>query len=305
MPPGTDVAIARLAGRQFGVFSRAQAFDCGASRSLIQRRVAAGRWEAMAWGVYRLVGSNEGWEQRQMAACLWAGPGSVASHRAAAALLGLDGVTPGRVEISVGRAGDNRLATVAIHRVADLERQDVKVVRGIPSTNATRTVIDLGACVAVDVVEQALESALRLGLTTEGRVARRLEGLSRRGRRGIAAISSVLAGRQPGVRDSLLETKFLQLARRARVPNLVAHYEVWDGDDFVAEVDFAWPEPRTLFELDGVATHCGREALDRDLFRQNRLVRLGWTVIRFTWSDVTARPSYVIGLLRDISRSAG
>ena len=32
----------------------------------------------------------------------------------------------------------------------------------------------------------------------------------------------------------------------------------------------------------------------RDRVRQNRLVAAGWTVVRFTWRDLTERPDYVI-----------
>src|SRR5207302_8127923 len=44
------------------------------------------------------------WQQRLMAAQLWAGEGAAISHRAAAALWELDGFEPGTVELTVSRA---------------------------------------------------------------------------------------------------------------------------------------------------------------------------------------------------------
>ncbi|WP_255725438.1 DUF559 domain-containing protein [Frankia sp. Cj3] len=39
--------------------------------------------------------------------------------------------------------------------------------------------------------------------------------------------------------------------------------------------------------------HAEPDALYRDRYRQNTLAMLGWTVLRFTWADVTQRADYV------------
>jgi hypothetical protein len=115
----------------------------------------------------------------------------------------------------------------------------------------------------------------------------------------------VLARRQPGIRDSLLETRFVQLLRRSGVALPVPQFEVRDGSELIAVADFAYPDRRVLIELDGLEWHAGRAALDADLFRQNRLVRLGWKVLRFSWTHVNSRPSYVVSTVRAALRLAG
>jgi hypothetical protein len=59
-------------------------------------------------------------------------------------------------------------------------------------------------------------------------------------------------------------------------------------------VDFAYPELRVAIELDGLAKRTSRQAVDRELARQNAMVLDGWRVLRFTWSDVTERPGRVV-----------
>ena len=71
------------------------------------------------------------------------------------------------------------------------------------------------------------------------------------------------------------------------LPPAVPEYEVWTaGATFVARVDFAYPELRLAIEVDGFAAHSTVDAFRRDRARQNALVEAGWTVLRFTWTEV-------------------
>jgi very-short-patch-repair endonuclease len=101
----------------------------------------------------------------------------------------------------------------------------------------------------------------------------------------------VLARRGVGTpaTESELETRFLQIVRRARLPAPQRQVQVGRR-----RLDFAWPSWRLAVELDGMAHHTGRLARQRDNTRQNELVLLQWTVLRFTWADVTQRPQQVV-----------
>ncbi len=47
------------------------------------------------------------------------------------------------------------------------------------------------------------------------------------------------------------------------------------------------------------------DAFQHDRTRQNHLVALGWTVLRFTWADVVHRPDHVAQtILRAVRRLA-
>jgi very-short-patch-repair endonuclease len=50
-------------------------------------------------------------------------------------------------------------------------------------------------------------------------------------------------------------------------------------------------------EVDGYGPHSSRRAFQSDRDRQNTLVGLGWTVLRFTWADVVKRPEHVARLV--------
>ena len=76
-----------------------------------------------------------------------------------------------------------------------------------------------------------------------------------------------------------------------------------DGATFVAEVDFAYPEIRVAIEVDGWSVHGTPEAMSADFVRQNMLLRLGWTVIRFTWAQVMREPGYVASEITRVLRA--
>jgi very-short-patch-repair endonuclease len=67
----------------------------------------------------------------------------------------------------------------------------------------------------------------------------------------------------------------------------------------------AIPRLMVAIEVDGMAYHVDVERFQRDRTRQNALVDLGWTVLRFTWADLTDRPGYVAGAIRRLAPDVG
>ncbi|MDQ1246598.1 MAG: hypothetical protein QG597_966 [Actinomycetota bacterium] len=67
-------------------------------------------------------------------------------------------------------------------------------------------------------------------------------------------------------------------------------------------LDLAFPEQKVFIEIDGRAYH-GLDRFQHDRTRQNLLVQAGWTVLRFTWEDVTRRPEHVVAQIRDVLES--
>lgn len=64
------------------------------------------------------------------------------------------------------------------------------------------------------------------------------------------------------------------------------------------ELDFGFPSKRVAIEADGWAWHSDAERFRHDRHRQNALVLAGWTVLRFTWHDLTSRPDHMIAQVR-------
>jgi Uncharacterized protein conserved in bacteria len=59
-------------------------------------------------------------------------------------------------------------------------------------------------------------------------------------------------------------------------------------------IDVAFPAARVAIEVDGWAWHMDAERTHADKRRQNALVRQGWTILRYTWHDLTGRPRSVL-----------
>jgi very-short-patch-repair endonuclease len=73
---------------------------------------------------------------------------------------------------------------------------------------------------------------------------------------------------------------------------------VSDADGLIGIVDVLFDEARVVVEIDGRAYHSDDVAFQRDRTRQNRLMRAGYLVLRFTWDDVVARPDEIVALVR-------
>jgi very-short-patch-repair endonuclease len=290
-----DARCAGVAAGQFGLITAAQALEQGMSRDAIVRRVASGRWERVAIGVYRLPGAPASWHQSLMLAVLCAGPRAAASHRAAAALHGLGSFRPGPVEVTAPRIVRRDPGPAArFHFARRLGPCDVECRDRIPTTTPPRTLVDLAGVVSASRLEGALDDALRRKLCTPNDV---LDAITRAGtrRRGTGALRGLVAPRLDGERptESELELRLLQLLRRARLPVPVAQHEIDEGG-FLARADFAYPAERVALEAHGARYHVGRVEWQRDLHRANALQAVGWHVLAFTWDDVVTRPSYVV-----------
>ena len=284
-----------MASGQIGLITHDQALECGLSEKAIRHRVDSGRWLRRHIGVYAVAGAPRSWEQDLLAACLAAGRGAVVSHRAAAALWGMDGLRRDVIELSVPRPLCHRLRGVTVHRSTDLERSMPTTRAGIPVTSPMRTLVDLGAVVPSWTVERALDQTLSRRLVTVVGLRRQLDALARKGRRGAGVLRALLDERADSSfgTESVLEALMRRLCRDHGLPVPVSQFEVRCGRRLLGRVDFAFPDDRLAIEVDGYEHHASIEAFQHDRARQNDLVGGGWTVLRFTWDDVTRRPERV------------
>ena len=278
-----------LAARQHGLLTSTQMRTSGMASAAISRRRASGALERLEPRVYRIPGAPPTREQRLMQALLGAGPGAALSHGTAARLHELDGFADyEQVELTIARG--RRYRRVRAHETSDLPRNEVTTIRGLVVTRPIRTLKDIATVFPSGVVEQAYESAMRRGLVVDRAVRASL----RAGDPGVKVLRSVLdrrAGLPPT--ESVLETRFAQLVRRARLPRPARQVRVGPH-----RVDFAWPELRVAVELDG-RHHDGHDARRRDIRRQNAIaVETGWRLLRYTWEDVVEQPDTVVASIR-------
>jgi very-short-patch-repair endonuclease len=183
----------------------------------------------------------------------------------------------------------------AVHRMwccAAGTSMDLVVLRGLPVIGLPLTVLDAAAALGSDsgqpLVDRALQSRVAFA-ELQPRTADRLAGM---GRPGWARC----CGRPrtgPAHRPSGLH----RLLRRASITGWVANHKVMAaGAEYW--LDVAVVRRRLAIEVDGWAWHSDVDRFATDRRRQNALVLAGWTVLRFTWNDLTCRPEAVIAQIR-------
>jgi very-short-patch-repair endonuclease len=215
-----------------------------------------------------------------MAAVLACGSGAVLSHTSAGELWGMlrssrpsstAEVRPTVSHVSV--PGDARSrAGIKVHRSRTLSASDVTRRSGIPVTTPSRTLTDLRRILPKPRFPAARRQAEFLGLQLDQEI-------------------------EPDRTRSELETKFLAVCRRRRLPEPEVNVTVG-----VFIVDFLWREAALVVEVDGYRAHGGREHFESDRARDVELKLLGYEVVRFTWRQLCREPAGVATAIRTLLR---
>lgn len=243
--------------------------------------------EPIAAGVARFKVAKQTETHNILAAVLSLEKGSLASHRSAAFLWGAP--VPGDDPVDVTakrRTAKVPIRNVELHRPIHLAGLRAVLRSGVPTTNPMRTLVDLGA-VRADLVAPTLESLLIRGVVSIPAVEHTLAQHRRRGRPGVSALVEAL-GSLPLTppADSVLEYEMAKLLHAEGLANWTFHLRVGRF-----EVDFGFPVERLIIEVDGWAFHAGR--FEQDRARDAELVASGWTVLRFTWTQVKQQSTWV------------
>lgn len=297
-------AVTARTSRQHGLITRRQAEADGMTRAAIRHRLRKGTWIDCGNGVYRVAGTPETARSRLLEHVLRAGPDAVASHRSAAALLGIPGFDVGALEVTVPEDGPRRRDT-AIHESDSLPPHHRRVIDGIPSTSLARTLFDLCGMFGLRRMARAaraVDNALARRLVTKAALWRILDELKVQGRAGSTVLRLLLLerGGRTAVPESELERRFRAVVNAAGLPEPDLQVDVGDMDHWIGRVDFLFRATRVIAEVDGRLGHT--EYLDQraDERRDEELADAGFKVVRFTWHDVTVEPEKVIATLRPL-----
>jgi hypothetical protein len=287
--------LSAIARRRHAVLTLADATSVGATDQHLRRAAERGELERTHPGIYRIAGAPRTARQRLLLAVLAGGTGALASHRSAAVLHHLDGSTWGVPEIVTPRHLRSQVGTVRCHESTDLHLADPTVIDGIPCTGVVRTLVDLGAVVRPERLQQAIDDAIRRRLCTWEDLLHGLARHSRRGRRGVGPLRAILEECYGGV---VPDSRFNRLVERLLVdsgmPPVVEHEVVTAAGRFVARLDLAFPDRRVGLELDSRRHHLTAAAFEADRPRQNELELLGWTVLRYTWRHYLQTPGRIV-----------
>jgi hypothetical protein len=291
-----------------GLITRSEAHDVGATDDVIRKRVQRGEWEVVFRGVYRDATASRTAHQDLLAACLATGADAVASHRSAAWLWGLVDQPPPAPELTLPRRDQHgrRLRGVAARQSADLDDRRTIVRRGIPCTDALRTLVDVGAVISAGRLTDAVDRALATRLVTVAGLVAEVGRVGRSGRNGVGPLRRVLTERgfAGAPEPSVLESQAQRLFRRQGLP--VPSFELVTGPEGEYRLDAAYPTIFLGIEFDGYECHFSPEHLARDHMRRNRLQGQGRRCLIYSWGDVVREPRRVAReiafLYADLSR---
>ena len=294
-----DRELRALAERQHGVLTFAQAKAFG-SRSQLRHRFETDDWERLNNTVVRLVGSRRTSEQQAMVAVLTAGPGSVLSHRSAAALWDLPGFRLVPPEVSRLRATNSETTHQSwIHEPRRLPGHHITVVDDIPVTTPVRTLFDLAAVLHPDRTERLTDTMWAQRLVTGALLHDTLAELAKRGRTGIGTMRAILSvrGRDYVPPASGLESRVASLLREHGLPEMRRQVDL-GGECWLGRVDFVEPASAVVLEVQSDRYHAALLDRQADLRRAAALERAGFRVLEVSESAVWHRPSSFLPTLR-------
>ena len=190
-----------------------------------------------------------------------------------------------------------------MHLARDWSPKDLLRKDDVRLTTATRTIIDLAGQGATAVeLERAIDSAVRLRLTSIPTLTKRMAELAKPGRPGIPFLRELLLDSGG---ESALERRFLRIIREARLPRPQTQVTFKVRTTRAIRVDFLYPKQMVVIEVSGRVGHASDADRRKDARRRNELQHRGFVVIEFTTADVMTDPEYVEPTVRRELASSG
>jgi very-short-patch-repair endonuclease len=286
-------ALQRLAVEQGGLFTVDQARACGYSAKVIRRRIALGEWRPASGRVLTATAGRLSPRLTDRAVSL-AVPDAVLTAVSAARIHGLPLPGPdwrwsGSCALTSSRIS---LGPAAVRLLRDpVAARDVLLIDGMLVAGRQRAVFDLLRTVPVEVGRDLLDTALQRRWLSLSELAARVRAHC--GRRDAPRLVDLVQYAAAGA-QSAAERLAIQVLRRAGITGWAANRDIHNArGEVIARGDLVFALSRLVVEIDGRAHHVTPEQFQRDRDRQNRLVAAGWTVLRFTWHDLTRRPDRV------------
>ncbi|SDB79792.1 Protein of unknown function [Raineyella antarctica] len=278
----------------------------GFTDAMIRNRARDGQWRALGRGIYRLAPDPLAWQHYVVAAGLAYGQGAAVGGRAAAYVWRLVDSPPRTVTVRVPGTHVRDGTGLWVPRTDRLGRCEqagpvsdkVRLPWRVRMTSMEDTVLDLLSEIEdEDEVVALLTGALGLF----GWAATGLDYWSRqRARLPHRALLRDILDEANGAR-SVLEYRYRRDCERVHgLPVGELQAAIRSG----ALHDVAYREYRTLVELDGARYHSG-QARFRDMKRDNKSSVLGFTTLRYGWSDVAIRPCEVAAEVAQVLKANG
>jgi very-short-patch-repair endonuclease len=254
----------------------------------------------MGSGVYRWVGLQESPLLTLTAFARRLPAGAAFSGMTAAWLHGLDVDPCNPIEVTIPEIfGSTRRAGASVRRNT-LATDEIVKRRGLPTTSALRTVVDLAGRDSLTEAVVVADQFLHARLVSIARL--RAHVVEHRRAKGIVRLRRVIDLAEPKT-ESAMETRLRMLLVLAGLPRPDLQVPIRDDEGhFLGRPDFLYRAQRIAIEFDG-GNH--RDRLVDDNRRQNRLIGAGFRILRFTAADVYGNPESVVADVRHGLASTG
>jgi hypothetical protein len=289
-------ALDRLLIQQLDVIARDQALAVGVTDNALRHRLRpGGPWRGLLPGVYMAATGAPTTLQQEMAALLYAGPGSVITGPAALRNHHIRCELTDIVDVLVPATRQRRdTKFVQLHRTSRMPARiwQAGPVRYVPPARAVADAVraltslrDVRAVVA-DAVQR--DKCAISSLVTE---------LAEGPAKGSALFREALADVADGIR-SAAEGDLRDLLATSGLPMPLFNPSLYDDRTFIARPDAWWPRLGIAVEVDSREWHMSPEDHARTLARGRRMARYQIVVLRFTPRQIRSQPTEVITDIR-------
>jgi hypothetical protein len=290
--------LGELLDQQLSVVSRGQLLSLGMNDNAMQYRVrTGGPWQALLPGVYLGLTGAPNLLQKEMAALLYAGPGSLVTGpvalmhhglRSREVLETIDVLVPierrrrstGFVRLQRTARMPDRIVSTGPLRLVEAARAVADTVRQLANLRDARAVV---------------ADAVQRGRCTVGDLSTELAGGPIR---GSAMFRSILTEVAEGIR-STAEGDLRDLIRAARLPMPLFNASLYIGDTFLARPDAWWPEAGVAAEVDSHEWHLSPADADRTRKRHDLMGAAGIIPLHFSPRQIRRERAEVVRVIKD------
>jgi len=286
--PGVDALIAR----QSGLITRAQALACGLTEEAIRSRIRIdGRWQVLLPGVYATFTGDATPAHLEVAALLYAGPGSVITGQAAMAAHGIKTLGRTVVDLLIP-ATCKRRDHGSVHVLRTWRMPKIVYNVGEPRYVPPARAVADAARLLRDIrdVRSVLAAGVQWRRVSVAELATELE---QGPTSGSARFRAALLEIADGIRSSA-EADLRKLIKRSGLPDPLYNPRLFVGEEFIAKPDAWWPEACVAVEVDSREWHLSPADWERTMARHSRMSALGIIVLHYPPRRLRAEPRVVV-----------
>lgn len=280
------------------MITREQAVTVGVTRHALRHRLrSGGPWQGLLPGVYLATTGTPTLIQQEMAAMLYAGPGSVVTGLAAVRQHHIRGPVTELIDVLVPASRRRRDADfVRLHRTTHLPTRvwQLGPLRyALPARAVADAVRDL---TSLRDVRAMVADAVQRGHCRVPDLSTELNAGPSVGSKLFREALTDVAG---GIR-SAAEGDLKDLLARSGLPMPLFNASIYGDADgtFIARPDAWWPDKGVAVEVDSHEWHLSPHDHTRTLERQRRMAKRGILVLPFTPREIRTQPADVMNTIR-------